>query len=775
MGVIRARGGRVPFNLLVSQGAKGDPGVAEIGTVSLNSIEGVAVAVRQTDDEGNPISGTGPRDGDLLLWDSTSGTWINGPGQFAPKGWEPPFFLRALLLDNGASAPADYTGLTFEKGATSSDPLTVKWHTATVVDPVPNAPTGLGFSTAKVPNPDTTSFRLTYTAATVPSGGGPVTAYRIYFDDVQVASVAGDKLDPGFGKPAYPIEPGTTRIVKVSAVNDKGEGPKSSPLTVTTLSLSSPPDAPVATSGGVTDTTATVKWGLVTYDKGAPTYEVYDVTSTPTLKASKAATDTSATITGLTIATSYDFKVKAVDPTNTSNKSAYSNKVTVTTTPGGGVKPLRADAVVDGFATNYHTNFDGTFGKDQTTQYAKDALQFSVLDLGCRYIRDAALSSHNTHIRDVQQYYIDNGGKILLHCGADRADATSQSAANTHVDNHIDATQWAGASYIAGLIGFENINEPNNDGDTSWAQKTNWMQQAWWDRTRLQNTGATKLDQVPIVGAGLANRIGVKDSYTPDYTALGDQTGKVHIGNIHHYPAGINPTNRMALIRTPAITLAFPSMPIWTTESGYDGALKTTKNNQQVPENYIALHAPKLLMEHLTQGSDKMFYYSALDEVDSTNADVRYSWGMVKTPSLDQATWRKKRQWYAMKRFLSLMADAGTQTFTLNNLDITVTPPTNGGSDFKWKLYQKRGGTYYVVMWRDLKLYEAGAVVAYTDYDVTVTLNSGSLPVAMHKPSSQGTQGTASTATTSTAYKTLTATSSFTVTMDGDLQVLVLG
>lgn len=646
---------------------------------------------------------------------------------------------------------------------------------------VPNAPTGLALSTAITPNPDTTSFRVVWDPATVPAIGTPVTTYRVYLDTLQAVTVGANARDVTFSAPNYNISSGSSYAVQVSAVNSYGDGPKSAILVVTTPTSVSPPDAPVASAGVITSTSVIINWTPVSFANGAPTYEVYRTTDLVTPVATGTATATSATISGLTASTSYAFVVKAVDPTNSSNKSLASNVVTVTTQSGGGggggVTPFQADSVVDSFGINWHTNFNGTYGHSDTLAYAQNALQMGVIDLGCRYIRDAMPTGNDAHIRDVHKFFAAAGGKYLLTCGADRASGTSTSASNTHMNTHYDAIQWMGTTYVNGIVAFEGINEPNNDGVSTWYTQTQNLQTALWSQAKLRTTGV-RLDSIPILGPSLANRslttaektAGYKNNYEVDYPLLGDMTAVCDMGPIHVYPGGINPSYRMSFIRSNAKKYSFPGQTIWTTEGGYHDAKFTTVNNQFVPDDIIAKYGPIILMEHVIAGSAKYFDYEGLDDVNPANDDIQSNWGLIETPSLDQSTWTKKPQWYAMKRFLSLMADPGA-SFTPSNLNITVSAQLSNGTssaNFRWRLHQKRNGKYYLLLWQDVVEYQNGAYKSVTPIAAKVTVGTA-LPVALHKPSTQG------TALTSTAYQTLAATTTFTASIDGEMQVAVLG
>lgn len=115
----------VSWKAQVSQGAKGDPGTGggsgglksvnhDPGdtdgnvTMGLTQLQGVTIAPVQYDDDGVLIPGTGPKPGEFVGYDVTTGEFINQPVTgFAPEGWVPPYTLRGVSVAAGDTIPAD--------------------------------------------------------------------------------------------------------------------------------------------------------------------------------------------------------------------------------------------------------------------------------------------------------------------------------------------------------------------------------------------------------------------------------------------------------------------------------------------------------------------------------------------------------------------------------------------------------------------------------------------------------------------------------------------
>ncbi|WP_331770762.1 glycoside hydrolase family 18 protein (plasmid) [Embleya sp. NBC_00888] len=184
---------------------------------------------------------------------------------------------------------------------------------------IPAVPSGLAAGT-----PTASSVPLSWTA--VPGATG----YKVYRDGVLAQTVTGTSAT------VTGLTQATTYSFQVSATNSAGESAKSAAVSATTSGVVVVPATPTGLAAGTpTATTVPLSWTAV------PAATGYNVYRNGTL--AQTATGPSATVTGLTPATAYNFQVSA---TNSAGESAKSAAVTATTGTDGGGGQLPPHALV---------------------------------------------------------------------------------------------------------------------------------------------------------------------------------------------------------------------------------------------------------------------------------------------------------------------------------------------------------------------------------------------------------------------------------------------
>jgi hypothetical protein len=259
-------------------------------------------------------------------------------------------------------------------------------------------------------------------------------------------------------------------------------------------------------------------------------------------------------------------------------------------------------------------------------------------------------------------------------------------------------------SVVAAIAG---VNEPNASG-ADWVRASVRHQRTVFEQARR----TTAFNGIPVLASAVQGNL---DTSVLDMRALArtDNHRWADFGNMHHYPAGQVPTlgldERLAAARS-----VVAGRQAWCTEIGYVDWLGHGPGNP-VPEMVYAAYMPRALLEMVRRGVPAMIKYELLDQSNrSTSWEGHF--GLVRCPSSDPKTWVEKPAYDVLRRLLDLTSDVGP-----------VSPParlvgtvTSGVSVM---LLGKRDGTYILLLWRDVSLYDVTSKEIIADSPVPVTVS----------------------------------------------------
>ncbi|HEX3243537.1 MAG TPA: N,N-dimethylformamidase beta subunit family domain-containing protein, partial [Solirubrobacterales bacterium] len=207
---------------------------------------------------------------------------------------------------------------------------------------------------------------------TPPTTGGAVASYRITPYIGATPQTPTTVNAPATSKTVTGLTGGTTYTFTVTPINEKGNGPESSPSNAVTPTVPDPPGVPSGVSATAGPLQATVNWTPPANDGGSPitnyrvTPYIGSTAQTPTTVPAPAA---SATITGLTGGTTYTFKVAAINAAGPGQDSAASNPVTPTTPTAPGA-PTAVSASSGGQQATVSWTAPASDGGSPITSYA---------------------------------------------------------------------------------------------------------------------------------------------------------------------------------------------------------------------------------------------------------------------------------------------------------------------------------------------------------------------------------------------------------------------
>ncbi len=373
-----------------------------------------------------------------------------------------------------------------------------------------------------------------------------------------------------------------------------------------------------------------------------------------------------------------------------------------------------ADSLVDAYGLGIHTPFLDTPYAD--AERVADALE----DLGVRHVRDDLFLDADLRINARQAQAIrtiaDRGVTFNLIMG--RPDRPGSP------EDYVRAVTQLPAGAVTSV---EGINEWDHFGpDGAWVlQLADWQARLY---ASIKTTPETR--GLPVLSPALAFR--------NNYGLLPDLSPFSDVANVHIYPGGKRPgTEERNVVR--ALLAVLDRKPLVTTETGYHNALNALPNvHRPVSERAAALYHPRLLLEHVQRGHLRTYAYELIDSVpEPFNARVNPEshFGLLRRD------WSPKPAYTAMKTLLGLLDDPGP-AFTPKPLELARVAKGWPG-DGRWMVTQKRDGTYVLLGYRDVDVWDTTAnrdlplepsrvTLDFTrDYGITVhRVSEGAEPVS---------------------------------------------
>jgi hypothetical protein len=108
-----------------------------------------------------------------------------------------------------------------------------------------------------------------------------------------------------------------------------------------------------------------------------------------------------------------------------------------------------------------------------------------------------------------------------------------------------------------------------------------------------------------------------------------------------------------------------------------------------------------------------------MDDPDSTRCDREKNLGMVAVGSTSPSTWRPKPAFAAMKDLLVETADPGP-AYTPRPLQMRITGP----SDLRWLAFGKRDDSRFLIVWRDVNVWNTSTKSDIGVAPATVTVEA---------------------------------------------------
>lgn len=197
------------------------------------------------------------------------------------------------------------------------------------------------------------------------------------------------------------------------------------------------------------------------------------------------------------------------------------------------------------------------------------------------------------------------------------------------------------------------------------------------------------------------------------------------LGNMHSYPGSQPPTNRLDNRYIPNVQIVCGTdKPIAATETGYQNAIANQKSKPAISEQASGKYLPRLLLEYFNRNIQRTFLYELIDEKKGKNPE--HNFGLLRHDGTP------KPAFFAIKRLIRLLSDPGP-IFSLGSLHYQLSGELK---NIHHILLQKRNGTFYLILWQEVKSWNnhSRKDIIIADRSVNVTFNTAIQEATIYRP-----------------------------------------
>jgi hypothetical protein len=311
-----------------------------------------------------------------------------------------------------------------------------------------------------------------------------------------------------------------------------------------------------------------------------------------------------------------------------------------------------------------------------------DTLRARLKELGVRYVSDSLCPTC--------EYQIDR----------------LQRLAAAGIKANIGIGWWSGgtATIAPGLkavkerlrssaVSVSGVNEPDLKGDPDWVAKT----RAYQRQLYFQVQADPVLASLNVIGPSLV--------YRASRAQLGDLSDVVDHGNIHPYPGGLPPLGNLA-DEQQMMSAVSGNKPLEITEVGYHTNLADTTPHRPASERAVAIYTPRTLLEAFRFGIKRTYFYQLADLWSPQEAQRRNYSASYNSFGLLRWDLSRKPAFLALRNLLRVVDGDSTPVASPDGLRLAL---EGAGSDVRRLLLRSADGSYALVLWRDVSVWDRNA------------------------------------------------------------------
>jgi hypothetical protein len=386
-----------------------------------------------------------------------------------------------------------------------------------------------------------------------------------------------------------------------------------------------------------------------------------------------------------------------------------------------------ADSFVDAIGMNVHLGVTGPY---QSSNYT--TINTLLEGLGVRHLRDSAYGYADPALCSEE---------LGLEAHGIRFDYTT--VPSLPVSQLGAWTTCAGAA----LESYEGPNEydiQHPASDTNWPATLRAYQQSLY--TTVKSSAASA--NAPVLGP----------TFTTEnaYETVGNLSTSLDYGNMHDGFSGFNPgtagygSGGYGSIAYNVMLAQFVAAqkPVIASETGYTTASMVDGVTPAIQAKYM----PRLFFDFFNAGIARTYEYEFVDE--PSYGGLQGSFGIV------ESTLTPKPAYTALQSLIGLLSDPGTAPAAQ-----TVSYAIGGAPlDLRHTLLQKRDGSFYLALWREIESWDPNKQAPIVIAPVTITIELSAQPASLTAYAYDATQ--------TLQPATLTPATTFTVTVGDSLTIV---
>jgi hypothetical protein len=316
---------------------------------------------------------------------------------------------------------------------------------------------------------------------------------------------------------------------------------------------------------------------------------------------------------------------------------------------------------------------------DTPAYHDLNRVEARIRELGVRYVNDSLCPTCEYQIASLQRLAAA-GVKANLGVG-------SLAGGLASIAPRLQVVRTRLRSSIAS---FASVNEPDISGYVDWIART----RAYQAELYRQVNADSFLTQFPVLGPALVNR--------SSRAALGDLTPYLDRGNLHPYPGGTPPLRNL-----PDEQLLYSavsgSKPLQITEVGYHNDLTFLGSHRPASEKATAIYTPRIALEAFRFGIERTYYYTLADLFSPADAAAKGVAASENSFGLLRWDLTPKPSYIALRNLLRAVDGDSAPVAAPGGMRFAL---EGAGPDVRQLLLQSADGTYALVLWRDVSVWD---------------------------------------------------------------------